>query len=56
MKKEARAAIEKELIGIQQAIRAKIQANKYAMRKLVEEQTTLKRQLAELQPLIRSLA
>lgn len=55
MKKEARAAIAKKLQADYEQVRGRIAINRYTMKKLVTEQTILKRQLAEYHTLIRSL-
>lgn len=55
MKKEARAAIAKKLQADYEQVRGRIAINRYTMKKLVNEQTILKRQLAEYHTLIRSL-
>lgn len=55
MKKEARAAIAKKLQNDYKQIQSRIAINRYTMKKLVNEQTILKRQLAEYHTLIRSL-
>ena len=56
MKKEARAAIaKKKLQADYEQVRGRIAINRYTMKKLVNEQTLLKRQLAEYHALIRSL-
>ena len=55
MNKKAKEAIKAELVLDQHIIRGKLSSNRYAMEKLVEEQTRLKRELAIYQELIRSL-
>ena len=55
MKKEARAAIAKKLQDDYKQIQSRIASNRYLMKKMVTEQTILKRQLAEYHTLIRSL-
>jgi acid stress-induced BolA-like protein IbaG/YrbA len=55
MNKKAKEAIKAKLVLDQHMIRGKLSSNRYAMEKLVEEQTRLKRELAIYQDLIRSL-
>ena len=55
MNKKAKEAIKAKLVLDQHIIRGKLSSNRYAMEKLVEEQTRLKRELAIYQDLIRSL-
>lgn len=55
MKKQAIESIRKKLEIDQRIIHDKLRNNRYAMRNLVCEQTLLKRELAVLGELIRSL-
>jgi len=55
MKKEAKLAVKNHLINEQNNIRADIRRNKSAMKRLVEEQTILKRKLPILHELIKNL-
>jgi hypothetical protein len=55
MKKQVREAIKEKLMLEVNDVRGRIYYNKFSMKKLVEEQTKLKRMLPELHQLIRSL-
>ena len=55
MNKAAKEEVEKRLRAEQYTIRGKLRQNKWAMQKLVEEQTKLKRELPILEELIKSL-
>lgn len=55
MKKEAKEAVRKRLELDQRRIHDKLRQNIYAMRRLVEEQTQLKRDIAVLGELIKVL-
>ena len=53
MNKQAKEAITNKLIELRREISGKIQQNKWNMKKLVDEQTSLKRQLVEYTKLLR---
>ena len=55
MKKSAMEEIKKHLQSKQQDIRWELEKNMQAMRSLVDKQTTLKREIAIYQELIRSI-
>lgn len=53
MNKQAKEAITKKLTDLRQEINVKISHNKWNMKKLVDEQTSLKRQRVEYTKLLR---
>jgi len=53
MNKQAKEAITKKLTDLRQEINVKINHNKWNMKKLVDEQTSLKRQRVEYTKLLR---
>lgn len=53
MNKQAKEAITNKLLELRREISGKIQLNKWNMKKLVDEQTSLKRQLVEYTKLLR---
>lgn len=53
MNKQAKEAITNKLLELRREISGKIQHNKWNMKKLVDEQTSLKRQLVEYTKLLR---
>jgi hypothetical protein len=55
MRKQAQEEIKKHLEAEQVKVRSELIQGKYAMKKLIEKQTLLKRQLAVYQKLIGSL-
>lgn len=55
MKKSAKDAIRAKMLQEQNAIRAQLRQNIWSMKKLVDQQTLLKREIAVYGELIRSL-
>ena len=53
MNKQAKEAITNKLLELRREISGKIQQNKWNMKKLVDDQTSLKRQLVEYTKLLR---
>ena len=56
LKKQAKEEVTKKLQAEQDAIRYKLRAGRRAMKSIVDQQTCLKRELAVLQELIRSMS